>query len=298
MYISYSGYKLYISCARAYWHRYINKTVSPPDNRVTMLYGETVGILFEQFYEDRLWRTDDVTETLLSRVDSVMDGIIKKESSRGGIWDWKKKNLKPGNRSQSEVREEVLATIPRGVAIIKHHRLLGVKAAAEAKLDADIGGHRLGGRADFILTRLRPHNDIVLIDGKGSRYRDKYVDRSQLTWYAMLYQHHRDRLPDQLAFLFWRCEPDEAVDWLECDQRSVDILKETVLDAITQVEAGKRQMLKDPGEATLDKVFPTQPSDGDCKFCSYLTVCPKGQSFLQKKAPIPESIGVEDIGLD
>lgn len=301
IYLSYSGWNLHRGCDGAYWHRYINKTKTPPDNRVNMLYGESVGILFEKFYTDRLWKglktPEEVTAKLLARVDQTMDAIVQKESMRGGIWDWTQKNLKPGNRSFEEVKAEVKETIPRGVAIIRHHRLLGTKTGAEVKLDVTIGGARLGGRADFLIGRTQPHNDLVLIDGKGSRYRDKYVSRSQLVWYAMLHQELRGHLPDKLGFLFWRYEPEESMDWVEFTQKDIDILKETVLDSIKKIEDGKRQMLKQPGEATLKAVFPVKPGS-DCKFCSYLTGCPQGQAFLEKKAPVPEGIGVEDIGLE
>ena len=86
------------------------------------------------------------------------------------------------------------------------------------------------------------------------------------------------------------------MDWIEFDQREIDILKDTVLTSIKTIEDGKRQMAKEPGEATLKAVFPVSPS-GECRFCSYRTMCPQGQSFLDKKVPRPEGIGLEDIGL-
>ena len=295
-YLSYSGWKLHENCGGAYWHRYINKTRTPPDNRVNMLYGESVGTLFEKFYSDRIWKADDAVAELLSMVDPTMERIVKNETNRGGVFNWKEKGLKPGNRSFDDVKEEVKESVPRGVAIIRHHRLLGVKAGAEVKLDSTIGGARWGGRADFLIQRARPDNDLVLIDGKGSRYRERYVDRSQLKWYAILHQELRGRLPDKLGFLFWRYEPEESMDWIDFDQREIDILKDTVLASIKTIENGKRQMVKEPGEATLKSVFPVKPS-GECRFCSYLTMCPQGSEFLEKKAPLPEGIGVEDIGL-
>lgn len=302
MYISYSGWKLYDSCPRAYWHRYVNKTRTPPDNRVHMLYGESVGILFEKFYADRLWKKDDVVAELLSMVDSTMALIVKKETARGGVFDWKEKGLKPDTRSQEAVKETVVEAIPRGVEIIRYHRLLGVKAGAEIKLDADIGGHRLGGRADFLMERARPHNDRVLIDGKGSRWREKYVDRRQLKWYAMLHQELRGTIPDKLGFLYWRppmkgeFNPEAALDWIPCTQRDIEILKDAVLGSLETIEASKRQLMQAPGEATLATAFEVRPAS-DCKFCSYLGGCPQGAAFLEKKVPLPEGIGVEDIGL-
>ena len=303
MYLSYSGYKTYDSCPRSYWHRYVNKTlVTKPDNRVHMLYGEAVGLIFEEFYVRKIWREPSPTEALVARVDETLAGIVKKETARGGVFDWDEKDargkpaLKPGTRSLEEVRGEVIEAIPRGVASIKLHRLLGVKSGAEVKLDTDIKGHRLAGRADFIIHRVSPDEDKILIDGKGSRWRDKYVDRRQLKWYAMLYQKKFGVLPDRLGFLYWRSEPEDSLDWVACTPRDIEIMQETVLESVSTIEDGARQLGRTPGNATLVATFPVKPGP-DCKLCSYLEICDEGADFLQKKVPKLEDTGVGDVGL-
>jgi len=262
-----------------------------------MLYGETVGILFDKFYTDRLWKKGDgVTDHLLSMVDRTISQVVHRETVRGGVFDWKEKGLKKDTRSVEAVAETVRETIPRGVASIRKYRLLGVSAQAEVKLDSDIGGHRIGGRADFLIKRVSPDNDLVLIDGKGSRWRDKYIDTRQVKWYSMLHKKQFGFMPDALGFLYWRSEPEESLDWVECSESDVETLQATVLADVERIEDGKRRLLKAPGEATLREVFPVRPTV-ECKLCSYLKVCPEGTTFSEKKVPLPEGIGVEDIGL-
>ena len=195
MYLSYSGHKTYKECPRQYWHKYIDKTTLPvPDNRVNTLYGSVVGILFELFYAEKIWTRSGVISILESKVDAVLGDTIAK-CLRDGAIDWS--DPKANYKSLDALRKDVLSSIPRGVEIIRHHRLLGLDAAAEVKLDRTIEGHVIGGRADFIMRRVRPHDDLVILDGKGSRHRDKYVDPQQLWWYAMLYRDQHGIMPDR-----------------------------------------------------------------------------------------------------
>jgi hypothetical protein len=294
MYLSYSGYKTYVDCPRAYWHRYINKTVSPkPDNRVHMLYGETVGRLFEAFYNEQIWK-NNVTATLLERVERTMQKIISAEVRKGGVFNWTDPTLKPGTRSLSEIEVEVRETIPRGLKTIRHHRLLGQDAAAEVRLDETVDGkHILAGRADILMRRVRPHGDLVILDGKGSRWRDKYVNRNQLLWYSMLYWLRSGSIPDRLGFLFWRFEPEESVDWSDVTLSGVQSLHLAAMGAIEGIENGQRDLVqlkvKDPGAKVPGMIFWANPSP-DCKLCNYLPLCPEGS----KKPPKGSALGVEE----
>jgi len=288
MYLSYSGFKLYQECPRAYWHRYIDKTKLPkPDNRVHMLYGDTVGKLFEAFYNEGIWRAN-TTSTLLARIPSTMAKIVQAETRRGGIFDWAEPKLKLGTRSIEEVAVEVQESVPRGLRIIRHHRLLGHDAQAEVSLDQTVEGHKLGGRADFLMRRVQ--GDLVLLDGKGSRWREKYVSRTQLLWYAMLYWLRFETLPDRLGFLFWRFEPEESMDWSGVTVSEVQSLLTAAMTAIEAIEAAmKEQLSKGPGAAP-GATFWANPSS-ECKLCSYLPICAEGN----KKAPKFDPNGVEDF---
>lgn len=300
MYLSYSGYKLYVECPRAYYHRYIAKTrPAKPDNRVNMLYGDAVGKIFEKFYADRMWRGSSVVEDLKSLVDPTLKRIVNYETKRGGVFDWKDPKLKKGTRSLEEVRKDVLETIPRGLRIIKNHRLLGKDAAAEVKLDVDLEGHRIGGRADFIMTRIEPHGDYVIVDGKGSKYREKYVSERQLRWYAMQHRLKFGTIPDSLAFLFWRFEPEESMDWFETSERDLDELQQGVLSSIGKIETSTKELVQLGRGAKPGAIFMATTGQ-HCSLCSYVEECPEGKTSLsdesKEQSKKDRESGVEDGG--
>ena len=294
MYLSYSGHKSYKDCARQYWHRYVGKTkLETLDNKVNSLYGSTVGTLFEYFYNDRIWLRSGVQEILEGMVDRTLDDIITREQ-RQGVIDWT--DPRANYKSRDSLRREIMKAIPRGIGIIRHHRLLGQPADAEVKLDSVIKGHMIGGRADFILRRVKPHGDLVILDGKGSRHREKYVDPHQLWWYAMLHREKFKTLPDRLGFVFWRQEPAESLDWVDFSHKSLDDLLSGVLEAVQHIEQGAASLNGGKDPALLAQTFPVRPGD-KCRLCTYRPVCPEGESFISRRmVPDMDVIGVEDVG--
>ena len=288
MYLSYSGFKTFTECQRAFYYRYIKRVIpKDPGNSVHSLYGNTVGKIFELFYRDRMWCMGaSVPLKLLDLVTPTLNNIILRGKEKGEVFNWSDPELKPGTRSIEEMEKEVRETIPRGVKSIVYHRLVGTKADAEVVLDGYINGHTIGGRADFIIQRVRPNEDLVIIDGKGSRWREKYTNDRQLRWYAMLYWVKYGVVPDRLGFLYWRCEPETSVDWKEVTQRDLENLRAIVFTTIKDIEGKKKahDFLSSPG--------------GDCKRCAYLSVCKEGARALSDgvKAQISkdQQCGVED----
>ena len=175
MYISYSGHEKWAACRFAYWNEYINKTLLPStDDRLGSIYGSVVGTLFEDFYTLRLWSQPNAQAALLSRVPAMVDRIIREQTTPskgrpGGVLKWKGES--PGQNpkgmyvSKKDLIEDVEDTVPRGIRIIRRHRLLGPMADAEYKLDYTQDGNIIGGRADFIIQRIAPDSDLVIIDG-------------------------------------------------------------------------------------------------------------------------------------
>jgi len=299
VYLSYSGHKRFVGCPKSYWLSYIEKPVlEKPDNRVNAIYGTVVGALFETFYATKLWMKSGVEAQLLAMAPDVLDQTIEQET-RGGVIDFTDKAS--NYKSKEAMLKDVLETIPRGIQIIRYHRLLGTDAEAEVKLDSTIEGHRIGGRADFIMTRIKPQGDRVILDGKGSRHRDKYVDAWQLKWYAMLWREKYSTVPDALGFVFWRYEPAAAMDWVPFEEKDLDELRETVLATATSIEQAKTKIEALPESQRLpvfQEAFPAKPSR-DCKLCSYLPLCPEGKAY--DKAALPRAFladaGVDDVGL-
>jgi len=295
MYLSYSGFKKYQECPRQYWHSYVNKTKTPvPENRVNMLYGSCIGKLVEYFYNDKVWKQCDPDKVLLDRVNSVVADTMREEIRNGGVFNWKDPKLrKNGPRSLDEVIQEVRTAVPNSLSIIRKYKLLGTDAAAEVKLDSEISGHMLGGRCDFRMRRLHPLGDLIIVDGKGSRHRDTYVDIQQLHWYSMLHRRKTGSLPDQVAFVFWRYLPDEAVDWSTPTREAVDELQETVLRTVEEIETRKKLPL------AASQAFPARAKKSTCGFCPYVFTCPEGQVMTSEIRPtISTGTGVEDVALD
>jgi len=300
MYLSYSGWKK-SDCNFAYWHGYINKTKLPgPDDRLGSIYGSVVGKLFEVFYNEELYRKPQPAGELLSRVDATIQEIIHDETSAGGwktagVLMWKGKE--PGQNPKAlyanveELAADVRDAIDHGFRTIRQERLLGRGAQAEVKLDATIGGHRIGGRADFVMRRVQPHNDEVIIDGKGSKWREAFVDHRQLKWYAMLFRHHHGRLPDRLGFLYWRFDPPESLDWVEFTSKEIDEFQARVLGDIARIEELAKGLTTPTTFEAARKVFlPLAGSGADikeveqaCRFCPFATeeICPEGARVQQ-----------------
>jgi CRISPR/Cas system-associated exonuclease Cas4 (RecB family) len=300
MYLSFSGWKKFVTCPRSYWYSYVDKTVLPtPENRVNSVYGSTVGRLFELFYSEQIWKKSNTTDILLGMIDDELDATLKKEE-RSGMIDWS--DEKANYKSREELVADIRETIPRGLSIIRMHRLVGHDAQAEVKLDTIIDGHMIGGRADFVMTRVAPHNDLVILDGKGSRHRDTFVDDRQLLWYAMLYRLRYRIIPDKIGFVYWRSEPDLSLDWVRLSGSILDEMQTTVLEYTQKIDQGVETLSSGDDEhrkLVMAEVFQPQPGT-KCRLCAYTAFCAEGQNFMSKahKIPVYSGAGVEDVSLD
>ncbi len=306
MYLSYSGHKAYRECPKQYWHRYVDKTTVPPDNCVNSLYGSTVGVVFEQFYAEKLWKRPDCEAELKVRAPAVLAKVIKEQ--RNAIVDWG--DEKANYHDQESLLQDVAEAIPRGLRTIRSHRLVGVGAGAEVVLDQTYGPHKIGGRADFIIPRVAPHRDLVIIDGKGTKWGRKYVEDQQLLWYGFLHRDKFGRAPDRIGFLFWRFDPAKAVSWTDFSGRDLDALKAEVLatmDRLDRAIAELRRLSDSPKahDELRQEKFPAQPAF-KCGMCSYLKVCEEGQAkqgrkggdFPRRSLVTIPGTGVREFGFD
>jgi hypothetical protein len=296
MYLSYSGYKTYHSCPRSYWHRYVGKTkLAVPDNRVNMLFGSAVGTIFEAFYNDKVWKSANVSQALDTLVEPTVQRIMQEEMRRGGMFNWS--DPKANYHSVDSMFDAVRKAVPNGLAIIKLHRLLGPVAEAEMKLDSEVRGHILGGRADFVIERTSPHGDLVILDGKGSKHREKYVDGMQLRWYAMLYRYRFGKVPDRLGFVFWRYPPGKSLDWEPFTPEGLTDLSINAIETIVRIEEGQASLR---GEAPSGNgAFAAVPEKQHCNLCSFMPVCPEGAVVTKSPMALaPGGVAVEDVFLD
>jgi hypothetical protein len=156
------------------------------------------------------------------------------------------------------------------------------------------------------MLRVAPDSDRIIVDGKGSKYRDDYVDKRQLRWYSMLYEARFGSLPDRVGFLYWRSEPEKSIDWFDVSKEDTRVLRETVIEVAETIESRNRSLpiVPSPTKAQVLEAYQARPSL-DCKFCDYLTACDAGTRYMENKKNIPPPIsdgepndaGVGDVGL-
>ena len=316
-YISYSGYKEYEKCPYAYWHKYVVKTkLKILENSVNSLYGTTIGTIFETFYKQKIWRDQDITGRLLSLAPLHLATAIKESKEKGRDVDWS--DEKANYHSRAEILVDLEKTIPIGIQTIRENRLVGPRMDTEFKLDFKFGKYIMGGRSDFIIQRVNPINDIVILDGKGSKHREAYVDGHklakghkiegvQLKWYGLLYKTHTGKMPDGLGFIFWRFEGEKAIEWVEFSETDFYNLRVEVLSVLTRIDVATDRLDKAGrgSQAYSDlrqELFPSQPSYG-CNLCAFASVCEDGKKQVQKSRPrprlnLPEGVTELALGID
>lgn len=296
MYLSYTGFKTADSCLFRWWNMYENRTVlQKEDDRLGSIYGTSVGKLFEQFYQEKLWvNSKTVRQVLEDRAADVVDQTLKEETTPQGDWKpagiirWKDDETHPKGiyYSREELIADVKHAIPRGLETIRAHALIGKDAVAEMYLNTDIQGHKFGGRADFVMTRYR-HNDLVILDGKGSRHRDRWLDPRQLIWYALLLREKHGKFPDWVGFVLWKVESPQSVIRYDISQQEVDDLRDGVLTLMGKIESLKKRMPDESQRTPLKvvrEIFEPKANEDNCRFCPYATdgVCAQGAEVVRQ----------------
>jgi hypothetical protein len=132
----------------------------------------------------------------------------------------------------------------------------------------------------------------LLLDGKGSRYREKYVDDNigssthvkgvQLKWYAFLYRERYRIVPDGLVYIFWKFDYKEALEWVSFSCSDLDNLRDEVLSVLSRIDVSENKLKKSEGLPQTyyelrQEFFPAQ-SGKNCRFCSFLSKCDEGRS--------------------
>jgi hypothetical protein len=316
-YISYSGYKEYEKCPYAYWFKYVVKfKLKIPENSVNSLYGTTIGTVFETFYKQQIWRDKDIPGRLLGIASAHLDAAIEEAREKGRDVDWL--DEKANYHSKAEILVDLEGTIPIGIQTIRENRFVGPRMDTEFKLDFKFGKYIIGGRSDFIIQRVKPFNDLVILDGKGSKHREAYVDGhklakgkkiegTQLKWYALLYKAKIGKVPDGIGYIFWRFEGERAIEWVEFSEQDLYELRVEVLSVLKRIDVATDRLDKAGrgSQAYNDlrqELFPSQPSYG-CNLCAFASVCEDGKKQVQKSRPhprlnLPEGVTELALGID
>lgn len=322
-YISYSGYRTHETCSLQYWHSYINKTVvsGPPENVIGSVFGSVTGTVFEQFYVGKMWRSPSVVENLKALVVPHYEKVLTEAKRKGRVIDYSSEGSPYINKEA--LVQDVKDAIVAGVQTIKEHRFVGEDAEAEVKLDSMFGPYTVAGRLDFAMTRVH-FNDFVILDGKGSKHRAKYLDvkplpdgfsapkGDQLQLYGALYHKKYGRYIDGLGYLFWKFQGQEAVTWVHWTPDSLEETLQKVLGVLHKIDKNATAVSRKAGKTRLELVeelFPAK-TGYHCKLCAYSPVCEEGGKTIasleageraRKRAPLPDgdlSLGFPDGGVE
>lgn len=257
MYLSYTGRKNYLSCPRKYWFRYVKKQKVADDPRKSM-FGLVIGKVFEWFYNKKIWIHSNPESECLSLIDSAIDEVC-----------CMKEFVKSSDPSFiKELRDDANKYVPLSIQVIRDHKLLSVNSRSEVDLTVDCYSKqcdmslRIGGRADFVHTS----ENVWIVDGKGSVYREKYVDSEQLIWYAVQHYLKYHIAPTRLGFLYYKF-PDDPVQWIVYNEQSMRQNLAKTFDVATKIR---------------DSVFDATPSGG-CHQCEFRPMCSDGIKHLASK---------------
>ncbi len=246
----------------------------------------------ERLYNDELWKLLTPSD-LRARVLKLGEDALKLELARKYI-DWSKA---PPRDEMEKLVEDALQGYFR---TLKAHRLLGPYAKAEVELLAYLDKYNpIGGRADLIIRR--DDTGVMILDGKNSkRYKDPkdktkfmtYTDPDQLRWYALLYLLCYQKLPDKLAFVYYRYPYGDPV--LGVDGNPVPGETETGIDWVDFTKAdlkGLAQRAVDARTGMHKEKFEARPEPSKCRLCDFESVCQErqAQKASNRRTPKPGS---------
>lgn len=272
-YLSYSGRSCYLTCPKKYEFSYILKTECYKDPKGT-IFGSSIGTVFEWFYNKKFWAEKDPVGVTLNSINDAVKKVCTKENF----------DLSMEPEFRSDLYADLKKFVPSGIDIIKEYRFLTVDSRAEVDLsvifDNGTDKFKIGGRADFV--HRESDKNIWIIDGKGSKHHDKYVDSEQLIWYATQYYLKFGVAPTRLGFLFWKFPKDNPVKWVQYSEE--DMLKsiEVTTDTVRKIQL---------------KVFDPVPS-GSCYKCEFLSNCYEGTKHINAKRAEKSKKIFEDVIFD
>lgn len=286
--LSWSGYKTYKRCGLAYKKSYVDKEKAPR-NAYNAVGGKTVQAVFERFYNDEIWRRG-------KEVKAVLDDLLPKEYRQvlfDEEVDWKAPESK---LSKEELLDSLRPVIGTTLKLIVENKLIGKFARAEVKLQAWFDKVLVHGIADFVIRRDASH---IILDGKLTRHRKRYLDADQLVFYTMLFYLQHQVLVDKVGWIYYTYG---ELEWVPVS-----------LEDVKRVHADIKGVI----ESIRKNRFDADPSEDACRFCDFAKTCPVGVGQIQtvsiekKKAsaakqqkkyedsgsPLAKEIdGVEEIG--
>lgn len=233
------------------------------DSREHAVMGISIQYAIEIMYNNELY--NDPKNLLETMKRLALEEFHRQESYSSNNINWE------GSRI---TRQEAIKLIEDGVhgylKTMKAHKLLGPYSRAEVNIFGWIDDRTpIGGRADVIIRR--DDTGVTILDGKNTKHKMQYTDPDQLRWYALLFMLFYKKMPDRLAFVWYRFPygmvtydkngseiVETGVEWVEFDEKDLQGLAARVL----AVKSGMR-----------DNKFDPNPVPSRCKLCDYEPVC-------------------------
>lgn len=261
MWLSWSAFIQYENCGKQYNYQRVQKKEPPePDSKHNAIIGSVVQRVYEDFYNEEIWRKGPGTsDELIKRTEKHYYDFLDEE-----YIDFN--DIKCRFSGPTEPLKECYEIVPKVLEGIKREQFLGPYAKSEIKFKERFGSDFLFGYVDFIIRK--QDGEVILLDGKSSKHREKYVDERQLYFYALLFYLRYKKLPDKLGFFYYRFadQSDLAVDWIPVERAKVKRLKIQIEDTIDGIRNRK---------------FPAKPKYTHCQWCPYELICKERQE--QKK---------------
>lgn len=255
--LSWSGYDTYRKCPKKYRLTRVEKLPPPePESKHNALVGSVVQRVFEAFYNEELWRMGkDTGAHLLERVAQYFHEYLDTE-----YVDFNHITCKFTALDALQSCQEM---VPKVLGGIKRHRLLGPYAKSEVTLKARLhDNYHLFGKLDFVIRQA--DGTVLLLDGKASKHRDKYVDEGQLYFYALLFYLNHGKYPDKVGIYYYHFADDaeKAFDWYAPDPEKIQALQADLISAFKAIESS---------------AFKAAPKSSHCQWCPWQNVCPEYQ---------------------
>lgn len=240
IHFSWNSLSKYLKCPRSYKF-FIDKVESARDSRNAIL-GIVIQRLFEHWINDGyFW---EKSQWLYTNFDAYWDTGCERNYC---AWESKEQELK--------VKEDAREQIQHLFNMIVKHRLLAKKQKSEfrycAKLNDDV---EVGGSIDFLIEK--PDVKYIL-DAKGTRYKNRYLEPKQLIYYkmGMIAAYGQEWMDAETAFLIYRAEMWEQV---YSGQDKIEEMQELVIECARKVAA---------------EHFECKPSKETCRFCDWQERC-------------------------
>lgn len=263
-----------------------------PDEKTSQhnsLMGNVLSEAIERLYNDELWRDPS---TLVAKLSEIVSKDFAIRIAKGAYIKYDENWIEGGKErwDLAPPKHILLKTCTDGILnylkTMKRNRLLGPFAKSEVDIKASIDkDNPIAGRPDILITR--DDTGTSILDGKNSRNPGRHTNPDQLRWYALCYYLAFHKLPDRLAFVYFRYpEGSPPPEGHEGSKESwtglvdVPVVKEDLKTLAQRAVNTRKMMLKEYFEAT--------PSTKACGFCDFKPVCAEHAAWKQANARKPK----------